>query len=373
MVQKRCLVLEKIIKVILTDKKKSHDIVVAEKEDLLFDFLEKNGALGGCAIICDSSTEKLFGERFESELLKRKVKAHLFSFPQGEESKNLGTVENLMNGMLERDFGRKSVLVAVGGGVVGDVGGFVAATYMRGIPFVNVPTTFLAMIDSSIGGKVGVDLSGGKNSCGAFHQPELVFINPDYLKSLPEKEMRNGLAEAIKYGAMFDEKLFSFIERNLEKIYSKDRKVLVRIIKDCCRIKANVVMKDEKESNLRKTLNFGHTVGHAMESLTHYKKYSHGEAVAAGMNLEAVIAEKLCGFPTKDALRLREILLKAGFKLDLPELGDKMLIGFMGKDKKNVSGKIVFSVPKKIGSACSVKGKYGIGVDAPFVERVLFA
>lgn len=351
------------------EREKSCRIIPCD-DSALAKFLKRQNA-SSYAIVCDSTTKRLFGEKLKKKLLAEKLKAGLFSFPAGEKSKNLATVEKLMDEMLSKGIDRKSMVIALGGGVAGDVAGFVASCYMRGIPYVQVPTTLLAMVDSSIGGKTGVDLKNGKNSCGAFYQPKAVFMNVSYLEKLPEKEIRNGLAECIKYGIISDKELFYYLEENLDRIFAKDKRVLGNIVSECARIKSEVVINDEKEQNLRKILNFGHTIGHAVEALTNYKKYSHGEAIACGMHYELLLAEKICNFPHEEAEKARALLERSGFEVDLPELKSKKLIEFMKKDKKNVSGKINFALPKMIGLMYRENGLYSISVNLESIKKAL--
>ncbi|MFA4890986.1 MAG: 3-dehydroquinate synthase family protein, partial [Candidatus Gracilibacteria bacterium] len=203
------------------------------------------------AIITDSKVKRLYGGKLMWKIRKAGFTAELFSFPNGERSKTLATVERIANEMVEKNFDRSSCVIALGGGVVGDIAGLVASTFMRGIPIIQIPTTLLAMIDSSIGGKTGVNLKAGKNLFGTFHQPAAIFIDPHFLKTLATKEIRNGLAEAIKYGVIRSPKLFNFIEKNLEKILKLDYTVLQKLIKDCVKIKTEIVKKDPTEKGPR--------------------------------------------------------------------------------------------------------------------------
>ncbi len=358
------------ITVKLEPEKRDYNIVISENEKELVVFLKKQKA-SSYVIVCDSITEKLFGRKLKQLLAKKGMKIELLSFEGGEKLKNLTTVENILDKMLAKGIDRNSFVVALGGGVVGDLAGFVAASYMRGIPYVQVPTTLLAMVDSGLGGKVGVDLKHGKNSCGAFYQPKAMFVNISYLDSLPKKQIKNGLAECIKHGIIADKKLFRFIEKNLDKIFSKKRTVLKKLVADNCRIKSRIVMKDEKEKGLRKTVNFGHTIGHAVESVTNYRKYSHSEAIACGMYYEALLAQKLTGFSENETQRIRKIIERTGFRIRLAEITNKKLVEAMKKDKKNVSGKINFSFPTRIGKMFPAKGKYSVSASPTLIRKVL--
>ena len=203
--------------------------------------------------------------------------------PDGERAKQLGTVARLYEAFLKRRLDRTGVVIALGGGVVGDVAGFAAATYLRGVPLIQIPTTLLAQVDSSVGGKVGVNLAAGKNLVGAFHPPSLVVCDPDVLASLPRREFRAGLYEVIKYGVIASRALFERVSAKLDELMAQDREELPAIVAECCRIKASVVSRDEREAGPRRVLNFGHTVGHALEGMTGYRRFRHGEAVAYGM------------------------------------------------------------------------------------------
>lgn len=319
------------------------------------------------AIVCDSKTSKLFGTKLLKSFQRRGFDSFVVKFPVGESHKNISTVEKIANSLLEKNADRNSLIVALGGGVVGDVAGFVAATYMRGVPYVQVPTTLLAMVDSSVGGKTAVDLPEGKNCIGAFYQPRAVYIDLSMLKTLPEREIRNGLAECVKTAVIADGKLFSFIEKNIKKIKSLRPAAMEHLVYKCCKIKARVVSKDERESNLRKILNYGHTVGHALEASTNYKKYSHGEAVALGMYYEA----QLSHMPLNDIVRQNRLLFDFGLIKDLPKFSIEKILELMKHDKKALHGEINFALPKKIGKMYSAGGIYGLPVPVSEIRSVL--
>lgn len=323
------------------------------------------------AVICDSSTAKLFGEKLVAGLKAVGLKASLFSFPTGEKSKSLAVLETLQNKMLGLGFNRKSAAIALGGGVTGDLAGFVAATYMRGIPYIQVPTTLLAMVDSSVGGKVAVDLAGGKNSCGAFYQPKAVFADIACLKTLPDEQMAAGMAESIKHGVIADRGLFEFIESNRGKILAKDLPVLEQLVAKNCKIKAGIVEKDELEQNLRKVVNYGHTVAHAIEVLGNYSKFSHGQAISIGMAAEAAISQSL-GFLSSDCVERQNSLLESfSLPTKLPDYQPKEIIEVMRRDKKSKSQALVFALPSEIGKMKTVNENYGIEVEEKIVSRVL--
>jgi 3-dehydroquinate synthase len=245
---------------------------------------------------------------------------------------------------------RESIIVGLGGGVIGDLAGYVAATFMRGLPIVQVPTTFLAQVDSSVGGKVAVNLPEGKNLVGSFYQPFLVYIDLAVLKTLPVEEMEAGMAEVIKYGIILDKNFFEYLEENIGKLRELDLEVLERVVARCCKFKAGVVEKDEREKGLRSILNFGHTLGHALEALTDYKKYKHGEAVAIGMVGACRIAQEMGMFKKEERDRIENLIEKAG----LPgRIGVKLsvddIIQILSLDKKVRAGKVRFVLPERMG------------------------
>ena len=306
------------------------------------------------AIITDSKVEKLYALAFSRSLKKHGIVCEVFSFPEGESSKNLYTIETLAKKMLEKSFDRKDAIIALGGGVVGDIAGFLASIYMRGIPYIQIPTTLLAMVDSSIGGKTGVDLPEGKNLIGTFNQPKAVFIDSQFLKTLSPKQIRNGLSEVIKCSVIKDKKLFEFIEKNLEKILSLSQPELIKIIERSVSIKTEIVQKDEKENlGFRQLLNYGHTFGHAVERMSNYKLL-HGYAISIGMVLANNLAVEKKLLKKVDAERIKNLLKGA----DLPILTlQKPTLKDITSDKKKEGDFINFVLPKKIGEAviCKIK------------------
>ncbi|HEX3031529.1 MAG TPA: 3-dehydroquinate synthase, partial [Bacillota bacterium] len=236
-----------------------------------------------------------------------------------------------------------------GGGVTGDMAGFVAATYMRGVPFIQVPTTLLAQVDSSVGGKVAVNHPRGKNLIGAFYQPRLVWIDVEVLGTLPVEELRAGLGEVVKYGLIWDEAFFVYLEDNAEKILALETETLLKIIAKACTIKAEVVAKDEREENLRAILNLGHTFGHALEALTSYRKYRHGEAVAIGTVLACRVAEEQGLVSREQVLRVENLFHRLGLPLEDRELSPESILASMYHDKKAQAGKIKYVIPEGIG------------------------
>ena len=304
-----------------------------------------------CAVITDSNVGKKFAKAALKSLSASGFQPVLITVPAGEKSKCLTVVEKCFDQLTKHRLERKSFIVALGGGVVGDLAGFVAATYLRGIPFVQVPTSLLAQVDSSVGGKTGVNLKAGKNLGGAFYQPQLVLCDLDALKTLPKREYISGLAEVIKYGVIYDPILFAQLERNLPKLLQRDAATLGAVVARCCEIKADVVGQDETESGLRAILNFGHTIGHAIENSSGYGKYLHGEAIAIGQVAAAKLSHQILGLPSGDAERIEQLFVQAGLpvKIKLTAAQRKKLFAAMKLDKKVSGGEIKFVLAQKIG------------------------
>jgi 3-dehydroquinate synthase len=279
------------------------------------------------------------------------VAARVHVFDDAEAAKNLRTVELLARKLVRAGADRKSLLIAMGGGVVGDVTGFAAASFLRGVALVQVPTTVVAQVDSAIGGKTGVNLPEGKNLVGAFYPPRLVLVDPELLGSLSEREFRSGLAEVIKYGVIADAKLFAFLEQNLEGILSRNSRVLEHVIRRSIEIKANVVSRDERESGLREILNYGHTFAHALESATRYKKYRHGEAVAWGMMCAALLGHEVVKMPADEVARIISLIRRIGPLPGWPEVAPQKLFSMMQADKKTKFGKVRFVLAPRLGHA----------------------
>ncbi len=269
--------------------------------------------------------------------------------PPGERTKTLGTIAKILDALVKSKFERQSLLLALGGGVIGDVTGFAAAIYQRGIPFVQVPTTLVAQVDSSVGGKTGVDHRLGKNLIGAFYQPRAVFIDPLTLRTLPRREWIAGLAEVIKYGIIADEEFFAFLEREIPSLLKLDEEPVIHAIKRSCEIKAQVVAADERESDRRRILNYGHTIGHALESLAGYRGLIHGEAVGIGLVQEADLAchMGLCGRDVVE--RIGSLVQRAGLSDQISRASFTSLWGAMQHDKKVVGGRVIGVWPVRIG------------------------
>jgi len=270
--------------------------------------------------------------------------------PDGERAKTLATVARLYEAGVQRNLDRSAAVIAFGGGVVGDVAGFMAATYLRGLALVQVPTTLLAQVDSAIGGKVGVNLAAGKNLVGAFHSPSLVVCDPDLLRSLARREFRSGLYEVIKYGLISSAPLFERVAANLQAIFAHDAAVLTPIIAECCRIKADVVMSDERESGPRRALNFGHTVGHALESVTGYRRFRHGEAIGYGMLAAAHISVARELLKKEQQERLATLIQHMGPLPPVADLKISEALDVIGRDKKVVNGRLHFVLARGIGA-----------------------
>ena len=321
-----------------------------------------------CAVITDSNVGKKFAKAALKSLSAAGFQPVLITVPAGEKSKRIEMVEKCYDQLAAHRLERKSFIVALGGGVVGDLAGFVAATYLRGIPFVQVPTSLLAHVDSSVGGKTGVNLKAGKNLVGAFYQPRLVLCDLDTLKTLPKREYISGLAEVIKYGVIYDISLFAQLERDLPQLLKRDAATLAAVIARCCEIKADVVGQDETESGLRAILNFGHTIGHAIENSSGYGKFLHGEAISIGQVAAAKLSHQLLGLPVSDAARIEKLFVRSGLpvkiKLNLP--ARKKLFAAMLLDKKVSDGEVKFVLAQKIGNVV-----WGKKVSARLIDEVL--
>lgn len=287
----------------------------------------------------------------------RPTRSATILFDDSEPAKRLATVEKIARALISLGADRDATLVGVGGGVVGDVAGFVAATYLRGVRLVHVPTTLVAQVDSAIGGKTGVNLPEGKNLIGAFYPPELVIADPDVLGTLPHRQYRAGLYEIIKYGVIADAALFRYLERHMLALLRRDRAALEYVIPRCIGIKAKIVAKDERESGLRQILNFGHTLGHALEAATGYKKFLHGEAVGHGMIFATLLALAIGILDVKGAARIVSLVLSVGPLPRIPSLSESQLRLLLSSDKKVRAGEIGWVVPSVVG-----KAKWGIAI-----------
>jgi 3-dehydroquinate synthase len=323
-------------------------------------------------IVTNTTVAHLYLAKLTDSLASRKVGERRLGeciLPDGEQHKTLQTAGWVFDALVGKKMNRDATVLALGGGVVGDIAGFAAACYQRGVGYVQIPTTLLAQVDSSVGGKTGVNHSGGKNLIGAFYQPLAVIADTDTLATLPDRELRAGLAEVIKYGCVWDPLLFDWLDRNMAKLLARDVDALTYIIARSCEIKATVVAKDERERNLRAILNFGHTFGHAIEAATAYQTYLHGEAVGLGM---LIAADLSCRLGLIDAVikdRVRDILRKAGLPTETPRVGAAKALELMRMDKKVLAGAVRLVLLEKLGRAI-VTGDYAqAALDATLAEH----
>lgn len=308
------------------------------------------------AVVTDSNVGPLYSAMVQKSLEQQGFAVTVVTIPAGEGSKSWQQAEQILTVLLEHRFHRDACVIALGGGVVGDLAGFVASVYQRGIAFVQIPTSLLAQVDSSVGGKVAVNHALGKNMIGAFYQPQLVLVDLDTLQTLEQRHWQNGLAEVVKYGVIYDAEFFRYLQQHTAAILQRDLQAAAEIIANCCRLKAEVVALDEREGGVRAKLNYGHTIGHGLELAGHYQGYLHGEAVAVGMVLAARYAAQkgMCDaeVETEVAALLRQFMLptKADAALALTEVMDSMML-----DKKVQDGKLVFILPEALGRVKIIK------------------
>lgn len=311
--------------------------------------LQKENIGKKLAVISDEKVASLYGARLMDSLENAGLQAVLLTFPEGESHKTLETIGTLASKMAREGFDRHDAIIAFGGGVSGDIAGFLASAYMRGIPFVQIPTTLLAQVDSSVGGKTGVDIPEGKNLLGAFYQPRAVYIDIGFLKTLPEDEFLGGMAEVIKYGIIRDREFFRFLEKNREKLLQLDAELLTETVFKCCKIKAEVVAEDEREGDIRRILNYGHTIGHAVESASDFTLI-HGLAVSVGMAAAARISHGLGQLAGDERDRIIKILTDYNIPTEVPvDLDRKRIRKYLLTDKKVVAGSVFFVLPERIG------------------------
>lgn len=311
--------------------------------------IDKNRKAGRYIIITDDNVARLHGGNFLTLFKNIGLNANLIDFPAGEVSKNIGTILNVSDKLIKLGADRTTCLIALGGGVVGDMVGFIASVYMRGVTYVQIPTSLVAQVDSAIGGKTAIDLPSGKNLLGTFYQPAEVFADLNFLNTLPAKEFENGLAEIIKYGIIDDEKMFQLLEENMDAVKQKDPAMMLKIVENCCRIKKAIVEIDEREQGLRRILNYGHTLGHALEAVSDYE-LSHGEGVALGMIAAARISAKKNYLDAGQAKRIEELIGLANLPVKIPKsLPAEEIIKRLQMDKKKKGDTIHFVLLKKIG------------------------
>ena len=310
------------------------------------------GLTNRALIVTNAKIGSFYADIVKDSLTSAGFEVKITTVPDGEEYKSVEEAVILYKKLLDWKMDRRSCLLSLSGGVIGDLAGFVAATFLRGIPYVQIPTSLLAQVDSSVGGKTAVNLPEGKNLIGAFYQPRLVWIDVDTLKTLPQKELEAGLAEVIKYGVIRDEEFFKYLESNIEGVVAGKEaqpEILEKLVTHSCRIKAEVVEKDEKEEALRAILNYGHTIGHAIEAASGYDVYKHGEAVSMGMVCAAKIAERMGLLNNESVERQVKLLKAANLPTELPPLAIKDILKHMEVDKKVLAGKVRFVLPEKIG------------------------
>lgn len=334
---------------------RSYDIVIQPGIlSHMGELLHRAGCAGRVGIVTNPVVYQLYGRVVQRTLQKAGFSPFFIMVPDGERAKTVTWVSNILDALVEQRVERQDVLLALGGGVTGDVAGFAASTYLRGIPFIQVPTTLVAQVDSSVGGKTGVNHQQGKNLIGAFYQPRMVVIDPHVLHTLPSRQWIAGLAEVIKYGMIADKEFFHYLEQHVEGIQAHTDEVMSYIIRRCCEIKADVVAGDERESGRRRILNYGHTVGHALEAWGRYRKWIHGEAVGLGMVQEASMAQYL-GLCPKEVVEQQDALIQmVGLPSVMPKMKFVDLWHAMQHDKKVVKGEIFCVLPNQIGDVSVV-------------------
>lgn len=336
----------------ITSERGTYPVVIGPGALGQMDALLLEQGIGRQRIVVSSKRVWQLHRRRVTGLIDRKDRPALM--PDGERGKTLATVNGLYGACVKRGLDRSAALIAVGGGVVGDVAGFAAASYLRGIKLVQVPTTLLSQVDSAIGGKVGVNLPAGKNLVGAFHSPNLVVCDPEVLLTLAPREFRAGLYEVVKYGVIWSSALFDRVAHGLDAIFDRDLDTLTPLIADCCRIKGEVVMSDERESGPRRVLNFGHTIGHALESITNYRRFRHGEAIGYGMLAAARLSVARGTMSNGDEARLMSVVGDMGLLPPVDDLKIGDALDVIARDKKVVNGRLHFVLAKGIGGTSIV-------------------
>lgn len=304
-----------------------------------------------CLIVTNDVVAPLYLDTVQASLESSGWHVSQHILPDGEQFKTIDSWSGIMDSLMFNKLARNEPIIALGGGVVGDMAGFAAACYRRGIPFVQVPTTVLAQVDSSVGGKTAVSHAHGKNMIGAFYQPKLVWIDPNVLQTLAPNQLRAGLAEVIKYGAIWDAEFFKYVEQHASDLHELNTEVVNKAILDSCRYKAEIVMQDETEQGARALLNLGHTFGHAIESMTHYTGYLHGEAVAIGMCMAARLSEQLNHAPKGTEDKMVKALTALELPVDVPQFTAEQWLDAMGHDKKNIGSLIRYILLRDIGEA----------------------
>jgi 3-dehydroquinate synthase len=318
-------------------------------------------------IVTNTTVAKLYLAKVSGSLKGRRIADCIL--PDGEQHKTLQTASWVFDALIANKLNRDAIVLALGGGVIGDIAGFAAACFQRGIGYVQMPTSLLAQVDSSVGGKTGVNHSGGKNLIGAFYQPRAVIADTDVLSTLPDRELKSGLAEVIKYGCVWDPLLFDWLDRNMALLLARDVEALTYAIGRSCEIKATVVARDEREQNLRAILNFGHTFGHAIEAATAYEKYLHGEAVGIGMLIATDLSSRLGMIDVAVKERLRDLLARTGLPLKAPRIGAAKALELMQMDKKVIAGAVRLVLLEKLGRAIVTAQYPKAALDATLAEH----
>jgi 3-dehydroquinate synthase len=321
---------------------------------------------GSAAIVTNEVVAPLYLSRVKQALLDTRIVEIIV--PDGEQAKSWQTLERVFDALLEARCGRDTLVIALGGGVVGDLAGFAAAVYQRGVPFLQVPTTLLAQVDSSVGGKTAINHARGKNMIGAFHQPLAVISDVATLDTLPDRELRAGLAEVIKHGLALDATFVAWLEGSMERLLGRERAALSQAVRRCCELKAGIVAADEREAGVRALLNFGHTFGHAIEARAGYGAWLHGEAIAAGMVMASELSEKLNLVSRDDVERVRRLIARAGLPVTGPAVAPQELMELMAVDKKTAKGKLRFVLLEAIGRA-ALRG----GIDDGSIREAIVA
>lgn len=344
---------------------RSYDILIGqallEQSPKIF---KKHGVRNRIFLLSNTCVFALYGDRLLKNLSQEGFDVTEILIPDGEKYKNLATAENIYTYLIAQRADRFSTLAALGGGVTGDIAGFAAATFLRGIPYIQIPTTLLAQVDSSVGGKTGVNHQLGKNMIGAFYQPFLVSVDTDTLSSLPEREFQSGMYEVIKYGLIYDPDFFEYVEGHLCKIKSHDWEVLTEMISRCCEIKAEITSKDETERDLRRILNFGHTIGHALEAATEFQGLTHGEAVAYGMCAATFLSQRKGWLDEATGRRIIHCIRRLGDLPAVDHVSTEKILDAIQKDKKRQGSDIIFVLLKDLGRAT-----ISVDVDGPAIAK----
>ncbi|MFA6430271.1 MAG: 3-dehydroquinate synthase [Candidatus Paceibacterota bacterium] len=335
-------------------------------ERVLENFNFSNLKASSFVVICDKNSNKLFNDYIASALEKTKTPFFFIELVEGEDNKNIESIISAAREMVRKGVDRKAVIMSLGGGVVGDRAGFLASIYMRGIRYIQVPTTLLAQVDSGLGGKTGINIPEGKNLIGTIYQPEAIIIDAFFLKTLSDKEWLNGMAEIIKYAVIGDQNLFDLLEKNIN---NRSKDFILAVIKKCIKIKLDIVAIDEKENGPRKILNYGHTIGHALETVSEHK-IKHGEAVASGMVYEAMISNMLGILSSKDMERQNKLIKSFGFNTAI-NLNLEEIVKVIKNDKKVEDKMVCFVLPNKIGSVKKIGNRVVIPVEIEVIRKVL--